>query len=209
VDNNDNCSPNNDENKNEVITQEQLTEYAESIGLFPFALGRISWFFILNVYLLERFDSIEPRLIVKEIKDLENDVPLLHGTKPPSQFQNEPLKGLWHKHFFSGQFVGKNMVNEWGGGRIRKLVETIFDPGKSPVVTREMVCKLAYGLTHEMIEKREQDGRLTGEWIVYAKQEDENYYLCIACHDWGDEYIYGQIKSFCFPQFPFLEHSKE
>jgi hypothetical protein len=192
--------------KPEVITQDQLRAYADAIGLSNVAPGRYSWLFVLNVYLYEQINGVDPGMILQETRNLESGVHPGRGTKPATQFQKEPLKGLWHQHFFSAHFVVQNIVNELAGGRLRALVEEVLEPKKSPVITREMINELSHRATQEQLEKRDDDGRLTGEWIVFAKHDGQNYYLCLSTHTSGDQAIYDQIKSVCFLQFPFLDH---
>ena len=52
--------------------------------------------------------------------------------------------------------------------------------------------------------ERSRDQRLTGEWIVYARHEGRNYYLCLARHDEEDATIFDRIKNGCVDEFPFL-----
>lgn len=47
--------------------------------------------------------------------------------------------------------------------------------------------------------------RLTGEWIVFAKHEGQNYYLSLATHDkTTHEDLRRNIDAICCPEFPFL-----
>jgi hypothetical protein len=43
-----------------------------------------------------------------------------------------------------------------------------------------------------------------GEWIVYARDDGANYYLCLGLHDSGDDYLRSQIDAICCQEFPFL-----
>ena len=80
----------------------------------------------------------------------------------------------------------------------------IFDPNKSPVVTKEMINELSHRVVVESLEDRGANNKLTGEWIVFAKHQGQNYYLCLTNHESGDENIAQSIKSACVPQFSFL-----
>ena len=50
---------------------------------------------------------------------------------------------------------------------------------------------------------------MTGEWIVYAQHENQNFYLCLAKHNDGDEDHYEKIRErierICMREFPFLK----
>lgn len=47
-------------------------------------------------------------------------------------------------------------------------------------------------------------GELTGEWIVYARHEGVNYYLCLGKHDSHDDHLRSHIDGICCKEFPFL-----
>jgi hypothetical protein len=46
---------------------------------------------------------------------------------------------------------------------------------------------------------------MTGEWLVYAIHEGQNYYLCLGTHKSGDDALRQQIDLICVPEFPFLK----
>jgi hypothetical protein len=46
---------------------------------------------------------------------------------------------------------------------------------------------------------------LTGEWIVFVEHEGQNYYICLATHNGGDDEILGYIRNICHLEFPFLK----
>lgn len=190
----------------QTITSDQLDELAVSYGLNRIAQGRYSSLFVLNLLLLERVDGIPHHFVVDEIKALEGLAPAT-GTKPAAEFSRAPLRGLWHKHFFVSMMssTGHNIANHLAGDRLANLVAEVFDPHKSPVITEEMINELAHRVTVESLESRAEQGKLTGEWMVFAKEAGRNHYLCIARHDAGDENIANHIRTTCVPQFPFLQ----
>ncbi len=190
--------------KPQTITNKDLEPYVEMLGLNRVALGRYSWLFVMDLLLFEQVNGVDPHAVLDEVRALEGLRPS-PGTKPPTQFKHDPLKGFWHKHFFSAHFVAHNIVNELAGNKLNRLVEEVLDPNKSPIITRDMINELAHRVTVEPFENRDRDGRLTGEWIVFAKHEEKNYYLTLCTHKVGDQAIYDRIKTVCFPQFPFLQ----
>jgi len=189
--------------RTEVVTSDDLKGYAKAMRLDLYAEGRYSWLLVLNMLSYEQLYRINPFQIVDEIRTLEDSAKVTR-TKPASQFTRAPLKGLWHKHFFCARFLPRNMMNHLSGGKLEKLVNEIIDPSKSPVVTEGMIRELSHRVTVEAFEQRAADGNLTGEWIVFAKHEGKNYYLCLATHGTGDASIYNSIRVACWPQFPFL-----
>jgi hypothetical protein len=152
---------------------------------------------------MEEF-GIDPRAVLHEINCLESPAATAE-TKPATEFKHPPLKGLWHKHFFSAHFIPENIVNGLKRGALEKLVDEIFDPNKSSVVTEAMTTELANRAVHEPLQSRADQGALTGEWIVFAKHNGQNYYLCLNTHEAGDQVIWDRIKDNCVRDFPFLD----
>lgn len=189
--------------RTEVITSDELKGYAEACRLQLYVGGRYSWLFVLNLLSYDRLYGINPFQVVDEIRTLEDSARRTR-TKPAAQFAREPLKGLWHKHFFCGRFMAKNLENHLTGGRLEQVATEVFDPRKSAVVTEGMIREFSNRITVEAFEERAASGSLTGEWIVFAKHKGRNYYLCLATHDTGDEAIFNSIRTVCWPQFPFL-----
>jgi len=187
------------------IHQEQIEAYAALYGLDVVAKERYSMLFVVNLMLLEVANGVDPHQVIDEIKALEGNGRKSY-TKGASEFKGVFLKGLWHKHFMPAlpSVMAQNILNYLGKDGISNLVEEIFDPNKSSVCTKEMINELSYRVVEEPIKKRGEDKMLTGEWIVYAKEPEGNYYLGIWRHDVGDENIAKAIKTTCIPQFPFL-----
>jgi len=79
-----------------------------------------------------------------------------------------------------------------------------MDPSKSEIITEEMISELAHRVTHEPVEERANANKLTGEWIVFAKEAGKNYYLCLNTHAAGDQQIADRIRDNCVRDFPFL-----
>lgn len=187
------------------VENEELVEYAKLYGLETLIPGRYSWLFVFNLLMLEQKSGVEPFSIIDEIKNIEGLGPS-RQTKPASEFRGPHLKGLWHKHFFAANpsLLAHNITNQLAGGKLEKLVAEVLDPNKSPVVTKEMIDELSHRVVVESLEDRAADSKLTGEWIVFAKHQGQNYYLCLTTHESGDENIAQSIKAACLPQFTFL-----
>jgi hypothetical protein len=185
------------------VTNEQLYEFADLYGLPKEIKSRISELFWLDLYIYELEYGVNPNEILRAIEYLECGKPALR-TKPASPFLHKPLKGLWHKHFFTARCVPHNISNAFKNGGLMKLLQEVFDPNKSPVVTEEMTGELARRFVDEPIESRARDNRLTGEWIIFAKHNQKNYYLCVSTHNAGDQNIYDRINRYCLSEFPFL-----
>jgi hypothetical protein len=120
-------------------------------------------------------------------------------TRPPSLFRRPPLKGLWHKHFHQGTIpsLALNLQNHWNG-RLDQLIGEHFHIGE--VVTQEAVSSLVHDLVIKGYEDRGRAGRITGEWIVFAKQDGINYYLTLGVH--GDDDAIAKRVRMCAAEFP-------
>jgi hypothetical protein len=155
----------------------------------------------LDIFILDEI-GISPYHILSSIKELEGEPP--SGVKPATQFRNMPLKGLWHKHFFSTPFLGKNILLALGKDGVGKLVKEVIDPSKSSNITADMIDEISRGAVLDPFEARNASNKLTGEWIVYLRHEGKNYYLCCNTHDAGDQLIYDRIMEHCARDFPEL-----
>lgn len=187
------------------VTHLDLKRFAELYDLDRIAKGRYSSLLVLNLMLLEQINGIDPTQVIEEIRALEGGRASLQ-TKAESRFTSKPLKGLWHKHFMPAlpSVIAHNIMNHLGKNGTRKIVEEVLSPEKGPVVTKEMLDELSHRIVIGSMEGRASQEKLTGEWIVFAKENGANYYLGVWSHNAGDENIAGSIKSACVREFPFL-----
>lgn len=164
---------------------------------------RMSDLLVFDMYVLDREFGISPQDIIECIKNLEAGEPH-NGIKLATMFRKPPLKGLWHKHYFSAHFLAKNISLAHGKNGLEKLVSEVLDPSK-PVITSEMIEELARRATTEHVEKRNAEGKITGEWLVFAKHGGKNYYLSLNTHTDGDQFIYDRIMEHCPRDVPELQ----
>lgn len=181
-----------------------LIEFAAEVGLGSIVPDRYSKLFVFKLWLYAHVHGIEIPSILEEMKALEGLPNKAPATKPATQFVRPPLKGLWHQHFFSARFVGHNIATHMLGKRLEETVKRIFDPVRSPTVTREMIGEMAHAVTHGALEERENQSKLTGEWIVFTKHQGQNYYLTLATHTTEDQQTFDEISSMAYAEFPFL-----
>jgi hypothetical protein len=164
---------------------------------------RISELLLVDVYVLNTEFGVSPDSVLGAIHEVENgESPT--GIKAASKFKNLPLKGLWHKHYFSAHFIAKNLQMGLGKKGLGKIIRETLDPAKSPVITREMIGELSRRVTREPLEERNQAKKLTGEWVIYLPHEGKNYYLCCTTHGTGDQLIHDRIVQHCPRDFPDL-----
>lgn len=184
-----------------VVTVELLEAFKQAHVRGDIA-SRMSDLLTFDMYVLNETFGVNPYEVISAIKNVEDGEPH-NGVKPATQFRRPPLQGLWHKHYFAANFLAKNMQLALGRDGIKNLVSEVLDPSK-PVITEEMIKELAHRITHEPVEKRDADGKLTGEWVIYVKHDGKNYYLALNTHNAGDQFVYDRIMEHCPKNFPDL-----
>lgn len=184
-----------------VVESEQLQAFKD-MYVHGDLVSRMSDLLLFDMYVLDMEFGVSPHDVLKSIKNLEEGEPH-SGIKPATMFRKPPLKGLWHKHYFSAQFLVQNISLALGKDGLEKLIAEVFDPSK-PVITEEMIEEVARRATTEQVEKRDADGEITGEWVIFAKHNGKNYYLALNTHGAGDQFIYDRIMEHCPKNFPDL-----
>jgi len=71
-------------------------------------------------------------------------------------------------------------------------------------MTEDDAKLIAHDVVHGNYMRRSDANQLTGEWIIYAQHEGQNYYLCLGEHNSGDDHIRAKIDSVCVPEYSFL-----
>jgi hypothetical protein len=127
-------------------------------------------------------------------------------TKPAALFTGRWLKGLWRKHYAQAHFMRQNLKNHWTPER---LTEMLKEADSVPVTSLEQrVKELAHQIVSPGYLDRAKEPGLTGEWIIYARQDDVAYYLTLANHTEDDEAIWRRSQA-CATQFPDLKILQE
>lgn len=146
-------------------------------------------------------------MITDEIAALDGASPARGTrTKPAAMFRRRLLKGLWHKHHLHSSLdaTAKNVANQWA-----RAPETFEVPAG---LTPEELWKVAGEISHRIVldgyQNRSNAGELTGEWLVYAKQDGVNYYLTLGTHTEGDEAVWTRCRA-CVGEFPDLQILQE
>jgi len=167
---------------------------------------RCSERFLLDLYVYAKTAGLNPSMIFEELRALECTV-TESRTKQEAKFSRLPLKGLWHKHFFSSHFIPKNMQIANSRGSLESVIEKEFGKYEGLDNTVENCKALARGIVlgnQELFENRAERNQLTGEWIVFAKINAENYYMCIELHETDDHIIYEKVIKACKENFEHL-----
>lgn len=170
----------------------------------------MSWFFLADLYFFDNHKGINPLAVLDEIYILEGLATEPTGTKEESQYKGDHLKGLWHKHYMSARFIAQNIqhtLGREGGGRLTEIIkknvtELDFFDETAMYAAAERMSK---EIVSDSFRMRKNNNKLTGEWIIFAKYDGENYYLCMSYHGEGDQRIANRIRTGCIPQFDFIK----
>jgi hypothetical protein len=112
-------------------------------------------------------------------------------TKPASMFTHPILRGLWHKHYTTPAFIGRNLTNHWTQLRLKALIADV--EADDDVVADLKGNLFIYRLIMDGHRERHEAERMTGEWIIFAKCKGGNAYLTLANHNEADEEIRDRV----------------
>jgi hypothetical protein len=119
------------------------------------------------------------------------------GAKEAKPFIGKLLNGFWHQHWFEARFIPVNLMNDAKSPEGIKTIEKIsnaINRGDNP-------SRFVHELVIGGFERHYRDGKMTGEWIVFAKIENKNYYLTLGAHEEGENKILERIRT-CTTEFP-------
>lgn len=161
--------------------------------------GRISRCFWFDLLVLDQRYKVGVRSVLQPLLDLESGE-LTNGTKPETLFTRLPLRGLWHKHWFSARFLPANLL---AVAQRKGSMDWIWDVAKEgDIMTEELISQIAHRMTVQAYENRHAAKQITGEWIIYLPRAGLNYYLCLGTHLTGDERLDEKIRTLCVLDFP-------
>jgi hypothetical protein len=195
-------------NDTSAKVSDEFEAFLRFTRLDEIAPRRISFLLLLVAFAITKAGRINPAMIASEIEALENGKPT--GLKPPIQNRYPPLKGLWHKHYMQSGIASlalnvQNALNKYGIPSVEQKVREAEQAGETRYFSAEDVQMVANDVVHGNLARRRQAQQLTGEWIVFAKHEGQNYYLGLATHNESHENLRQQIDAICCREFPFLE----
>jgi hypothetical protein len=124
------------------------------------------------------------------------------STKAAAPFTRPLLSGLWHKHYFQAAFIPKNILNHWKSEDFSDRAKAIMQDQAIPDDTKDGAQSHAFVL--DAYRERGESREITGEWIVYARHQDVNYYLTLGTHEEGDAAIRNRVLACCY-EFPHLD----
>jgi hypothetical protein len=192
------------------VTEEEVAQFKNShCGFYNIEMTRVSYFLQIQIASISKHRIYNSFSITDVIQELEG---VGRGCiQRVDQFRHLPLKGLWKAHFLDARFIIRNIINHWGfeGENSSK-----FNSLCAQVVAEEQKNPSEVGwqgrLTHAMIigayEEKAKRHKLTGEWLIFSKHNDQNYYLCISKHtsNTEDVNLFDLLKTVCKNEYPFL-----
>jgi len=165
--------------------------------------SRISKLFLIDFFIYTTELGANAVRIVEEIHNLEigyNNT----DTKPASLFKKRPLKRLWHKHYFSVPFIAQNIRNTLWGSKLEEIIANKCAKAESHFYFQKLASDIANTAIRDSLKVRTSNKKLTGEWIIFAKEKERNYYLCLSAHNGEDHKLADIINKNCTPEYPFI-----
>jgi len=187
----------------------EIEGFAASIGLEIAATNRYSSLLLLQLFAGSKSGMMHPSRVITEINTLEGNGKK-SVLKPPIQNKYPPLKGLWHKHFQQDGISAlsrtvKKGLNNYGMPLVKERVLESERSGIKRLITVEDVPSIVNDIIQGNLTRLGNDQKITGEWLIFAKYNNENYYLCLATHDESThQEVRNQIDAVCCVEFPFL-----
>jgi hypothetical protein len=176
------------------VTRQEALEFRDRFNMLPPQVTeRITCIFWAELLLLSRMGFI-PEQILEVIHDLESNARKAR-TKPQTPFEDEPLRGLWHKHYTGARFMPKIIQNGLGGPKLRNFQKILEEELKTDGDRDEKIERIR-DRSLEPYVKKSKTGQLTGEWIVYLPYRGNNYYLCLGTHN-DIQSIYNKVTLAC------------
>ena len=192
----------------------ELKDFAEMIGIEHAAPGRYSLLLLLSLFGGAKSGMLNPHKVIQEILALEGIGPPSQ-LKPPIQNKHPPLKGLWHKHHLMDGMSSLAMNIEKGLNRYKipffqqKIIEA-QQAGEERFMSVADIPMLVNEVVSGNYSRLAENEALTGEWLVFAKHEEKNYYLALALHDSETHgALRQQIEAVCCREFGFLQELLE
>ncbi|PHM20828.1 MAG: hypothetical protein CK604_07120 [Curvibacter sp. PD_MW3] len=187
----------------------ELATFVKAIGLERAAPGRYSLLLSLGLFGGHLAGRLNPAKVIREIEALEG-VGAPSRLKPPIQNRHPPLKGLWHKHHLQDGLgsLAKNLrrsLHKYGMPYLEQQIQEAERLGEERYITPDMVGALVDDAVLGNLRRLSEDRSITGEWLLYAKYEGKNYYLCLTSHDASQhDELRKQIDLVCCREFSFL-----
>jgi hypothetical protein len=100
--------------------------------------------------------------------------------------------------------MARNILNDLTEHQLTEIIQRHHNPGTADLSSEEVFRRIADDAVRGTYIRRSENQALTGEWIIFAKHQGENYYLTLGTHDEGDGEAFARIAAQCFAEYPFL-----
>mgnify|MGYP001082916273 CR=1 FL=1 len=193
------------------VSEDEVTHFRNNhVGFCRIDMNRLSQLLLIQLTSISKHRTYNSFSITDVIQELEG---VGRGCKQRfEQFKYLPLKGLFKAHFFDARFMARNLINHWGlefenSHKFNSLFSRVTEEEEKNPSRFGWQGRLAHEMTVGGYEERAKKNKRTGEWIIFAKHNNLNYYLCISRHSKSkpeDQEIYDFLKLLCKNEYPFL-----
>lgn len=199
------------------VYENEVQDFRDNnVGLYGVDIERVSLLLLIQLTSALKRRVFNTYSVTDVIRYLEGLFPS-HLVEPPEPFKYLPLNIFWKIHFPDARFIPRNLSNELGNSLKNSDTQERFcggnvDQEKSEQSVFLDAGNLAHAVTISAYEARADRSAMTGEWLIFGKHQEKNYYLAISKHSRtreGDMEIYETIKGCCENEFPFLFTSRQ
>ncbi len=187
----------------------EIEALIQMIRLDQIAPGRYSSLLVAHLFGGFKAGSIDPHMVAREIQALEGKKRT--GLRPSSRFLHPPLKGLWHKHYMQPgmAFLARNVqrgLKDYGIPYLKQKVREAEASGEERFFSANDAAAIAKDAAVGNFMRLQADDDITGEWIIFAVHEEQNYYLSLGTHDKSaHEHLRDLIDAICCREFSWLQ----
>lgn len=193
------------------VDDADIEEFKASLGYFQVGSAELSDLLLAQLSSSLKYRTLNTFAITDLISRLEEGKS--EGrTKAEEPFKGEALKGLWKAHFFDSRFIARNLLNYWKldspkSGKFGQLLQRVMLEEQRQPSEGGWPGRLSHAFVIDAYKTKANKRALTGEWLVFGKHNNRNYYLCIAEHTNSceeDAILANFIRLSCLSEYPFL-----
>ncbi|MBY0335236.1 MAG: hypothetical protein K2X11_01400 [Acetobacteraceae bacterium] len=131
--------------------------------------------------------------IIEEIAILEGSSSRESVTKQAERLKRIPIKNIWHKHHFQARFIPKNLSKDKFVEEALTRAFTRFD--LDDPIPRQILDHAAYEMVIGTFERLQSRRALTGEWIIFQRENGKNEYITLGTHGENMDLLINRINS--------------
>lgn len=154
--------------------------------------------------------SVDSGAVMDSIKLLDKNVKSKVGGE--RAFRGGVLNGLFYTHWFEARFITHNLKNHWKMDLERsnkfndQMMSSFRKQGVSEgdLITKEAIAQFTNDFVNGFFERATKEN-LTGERIIFFKDNGKRYFLTLSLHSEEDLKVHDRIMNNCTKQFPNLK----